>query len=69
MVGEVEVDGQKKLAGIAGLFAASDGETAEFAVIVNDVWQGRGLGGMLLDYCIKIAGEWGVTHIVAETDP
>jgi acetyltransferase len=43
--------------------------TAEFAVLVADPWQGRGLGGMLLDYSIQVARAWGVTSVVAETDP
>lgn len=34
-----------------------DLETAELAILVADEWQGRGLGTMLIDYCIKIAKE------------
>jgi acetyltransferase len=44
-------------------------ETAEYAVIVPDAWQGRGIGGLLLDYCLEVAARWGIAEVVAETDP
>lgn len=69
IVGEIETDGQRRLIGVGGLSAEVDSETAEFAVIVTDEWQGKGLGGRLLDYCIEISRDWGVKRIIAETDP
>ncbi len=69
MVGEIQQDQTRELIGVGGLSADMDGESAEFAVIVADQWQGKGLGGMLLDYCLEIATRWGVKRIVAETDP
>ena len=38
-------------------------------MLVADAWQGKGLGGILLDYCLEIAGNRGLRQIVAETDP
>lgn len=43
-----------------------DHETAEYAVIVADRWQGHGLGGLLTDFCLEVANKWGVRKIVAE---
>ena len=43
--------------------------SAEYAVIVPDPWQGRGVGGLLLDYCLEVAARWGISEVVAETDP
>jgi acetyltransferase len=69
IVTETTVQGERKLIGVGGLSADADHMTAEFAVLVADPWQGRGLGGMLLDYSMQIARTWGVTWVVAETDP
>jgi len=66
-VAEVEEDGQRRLVGVGRLVADVDHHTAEYAVIITDAWQGRGLGGLLTDYCLNIAEKWGVKRVVAET--
>ena len=66
IVAEVEEEGQRKLIGVGRLVADVDHQTAEYAVIVVDRWQGRGLGGMLTDYCLELAKTWGVEQVVAE---
>ena len=66
IVAEVEEEGRRKLMGIGRLVADADHQTAEYAVIVVDRWQGRGLGGMLTDYCLELAKKWGVKQVVAE---
>jgi len=38
---------------MGGLSVDADETVAEFAVLVTDFWQDKGLGGMLLDYCLK----------------
>lgn len=68
IVAELEEDGQRKLIGIGRLVADPDHETAEYAALVADPWQGNGLGTMLTDYCAEIALSWGLKRIVAETD-
>ncbi len=67
IVAEVEEEGQRKLIGVGRLVAYMDHQTAEYAVIVVDRWQGHGLGSLLTDYCIEVAGRWGVKSLVAET--
>jgi len=67
IVAEVEEEGKRKLVGVGRLVADADHEIAEYAVIVVDRWHGRGLGGMLTDYCLEVARRWGVKRIVAET--
>ena len=69
IVAEVEGDARRKLVGIGSLSIESDETVAEFAILVADAWQGKGLGSLLLDYCMEIAVQWGVQRIVAETDP
>jgi acetyltransferase len=66
IVAEVEEAEQRKLVGVGRLVADVDHTTAEFAVIVVDRWHGRGLGGVLTDYCLELAKKWGVKRVVAE---
>ncbi len=66
MVAEVEEGGHRKLVGAGHLVADMDHETAEYAVLVVDRWQGRGLGGMLTDYCLEVAKKWNVKKVVGE---
>ncbi|MEI8373055.1 MAG: GNAT family N-acetyltransferase [Planctomycetota bacterium] len=66
IVAEIEEDGQRKLAGVGRLVADAEHEVAEYAVIVGDQWQGRGLGGTLTDYCLEVAKRWGVKRLAAE---
>ncbi len=66
IVAEVEEQGQRRLVGIGRLVADVDHQSAEYAVIVTDRWQGRGLGGLLTDYCLELAQSWGVKEVVAE---
>jgi acetyltransferase len=67
IVAEAEEDGARKLLGVGRLVADVNHETAEYAVLVADRWHGRGLGGLLTDYCLEVAGRWGVQDVVAET--
>ena len=61
-------DGEtRSLVGVGRLIAAPDHETAEYAVLVTDDWQNKGLGGILTDYCTEIAEKWDVKRMVAET--
>jgi acetyltransferase len=69
IVAESTASGQRELVGIAQLLADPSHETAEFAVLVPDAWQGRKIGGMLLDYSLELAAGWGITRVIAETDP
>jgi acetyltransferase len=69
MVVEKETDNQRQLIGIAQLLTDLNHETAEYAVLVPDPWQGKGVGCLLLDYCMEHAARWGISEVVAETDP
>lgn len=69
IVAEHAANGARELVGVGRLIADPDHETVEYAVLVRDDWQDRGLGGMLTDFCDEIARHWGPRRIVAETDP
>ena len=55
--------GPEKILGIARLFGDPDSVNAEFSVVVEDTWQGHGIGETLLGKCIEIAKERGYRSI------
>ena len=67
LVAEHEADGARRLVGVGRLVADPDGETAEYAVLVTDSWQNRGLGSVLTDACLEVARSWDIGKVVAVT--
>jgi acetyltransferase len=67
IVAEVMEEGVRKLLGVGRLVADPDHESVEYAVLVRDDWQNRGLGSLLTDYCLDIASTWGMKRIIAQT--
>ena len=67
LVAEVQQEGNKSLVGVGRLIADPDRQTAEYAVLVSDAWQNRGLGGLLTDRCLEVAERWGVQKVIAQT--
>ena len=67
MVAETSEGGARRLVGVGRLVADPDHEAVEYAVLVEDAWQSRGLGGTLTDVCLEIARQWRPRRIVAET--
>lgn len=67
IVAELNQEGNRRLLGVGRLISDPDHETAEYAVLITDDWQNKGLGSILTDYCLEIAKKWQVKRIVAET--
>lgn len=67
IVAEVETGGKRQLVGVGRLVADPDHREAEYAVLVADAWQGRGLGSLLTDFCFEICSTWGIDRVYAET--
>jgi acetyltransferase len=67
IVAELRGEEGGKLAGVGRLVAGPDHQRAEYAVLVPDPWQGRGLATLMTDYCLEIARAWGVRSVYAET--
>ncbi len=53
--------------GSGRLIAEPGRPQAEYAVLVQDAWQDKGLGGVLTDYCTGIARQWGIRTLTAIT--
>jgi len=63
IVAELQEGNKRRLLGIGRLTADPSRSVAEYAVLVQDDWQNKGLGGLLTDYCTEIARAWGVKRL------
>lgn len=63
----VAVNWRGDIVGLGNVFPdrPDDTSTAEIAVIVEDQWQGRGLGGRLLEHLVELARRQGFTEVLA----
>jgi acetyltransferase len=66
LIAEVKEQEKEKMIGVVRLIADPYNETAEFAVVVADPWQGQGLGNKFTDYILKIAQERGIKKVWAK---
>ena len=60
---ERDARGEERMLGVARVITDPDGKRAEFAVLVGDPWQGRGVGAKLLEKCLGIAKERGIETV------
>ena len=67
IVPELVENGTRKLLGVGRLIADPEHGSAEYAILIGDEWQNEGLGGLLTDYCLRIARDWGVKRVIATT--
>ena len=67
IVAEIEDQGKRKLIGVGRLISDPEQHTVEYAVLITDKWQNKDLGGILTDYCLEIAENWGIKKIYAQT--
>ena len=68
IVAELTKGKKKRIIGVARLMGESDRGRGEFAVLVHDDYQGRGLGYKLTDMIIGIAQEKGLREITGYVD-
>jgi acetyltransferase len=69
IVAETRTDQKKRIVGIGSLTIDANGAAGEFAVIVHDDFQGRGLASKLLDVLIGIAAERGLKEFYGFLEP
>ena len=67
IVAEYNDGNKRRILGVGRLTANPTRTIAGYAVLVQDDWQNKGLGGLLTDYCTEIARAWGVKKIIAYT--
>jgi len=59
------LDGETLL-GVARYVLDKDNQSAEFAIVVADAWQGRGIGSRLLGKLVDVAGRHGVKRLYGD---
>ncbi len=62
-------EGEEEIVAIAQYFLDPKTMVAEVAFIVQDEWQDKGMGSLLLDYLTKVAKERGVKSFYATVLP
>jgi len=67
IVAETGEGPDRRFIGVGRLIAEPGRTSAEYAVLVQDAWQDKGLGGLMTDYCLGIAKDWGVRTVTAIT--
>jgi len=65
IIAELTEDGRKKMAGVVRLIADPYNETAEYAIVIGDPWQGQGLGTIMTRYSLEIARSRGIKKVYA----
>jgi acetyltransferase len=65
LIAKVVKDGKKSMAGVVRLVSDANNETAEFAILVEDSWQGQGLGNKFMDVILKIAEDRKIRKVYA----
>jgi RimJ/RimL family protein N-acetyltransferase len=68
LVACAEQAGREVIVG-GGRYVVFEPGRAELALVVIDAWQGRGVGSILMDHLIKIAGNDGLQELTAEVLP
>jgi len=63
IIAESEENGKKKMLGVVRIIQDPNNESAEFAIVIGDPWQGKGLGGEMLDYILEIAKKRGIKEV------
>ncbi len=65
--------GAERSVGVCRYVANPDGESCEFALVIADTWQRRGLGGRMMRQLIEVARARGlrsmIGHVLAENHP
>lgn len=67
IVAEIDKGDERHIIGVGRLVADADHRHAEYAVLVADEYQGRGVGSALTDFCFEICGTWGIDRVRVET--
>ena len=58
-----DTEDPEMMLGVARVFTEMNRKNAEFAVLVGDPWQGKGIGAELLKRCLMIAKEHGIKKV------
>ncbi len=63
MIAETHTDGKRRMIAVSRLIVDPDGRKAEYAIVVHDDFQGKGLGYKMVDVLIGLAQDKGLDEI------
>ena len=63
----VMLEGRETLIGVARYALETDGESGEFALVIADAWQGRGIGRKMLEKLAAVAKRRGLLRLYGDT--
>jgi acetyltransferase len=66
IIAQITDKGQNKMIGVVRMIADPWNESAEYAIVIADDWQGQGLGTVLTNYIFEIARDRGIQKIEAD---
>jgi len=69
LVAEVPEEGGRAIVGVGRLNRERNREEAEFALLLSDAYQGRGLGSALLGHLLRVGRDEGLRTVTAEIAP
>jgi len=69
IIAVIEQEGEEEMIGVVRIIEDAWGESAEYAILIADKWQGKGLGNLLTDYILDIARERNIQKVVASVLP
>jgi acetyltransferase len=64
LVAIVNSKGDQKIVGVARVIFLPDGETGEFAIVLADHWQGKGIGAAMLMPCLRFSKQQGLKRVM-----
>jgi acetyltransferase len=65
IIAETEEGGARRMLGVVRLISDPYNQKGEFAIVIGDPWQKKGLGGEMMDVMLRIARERGVRMVYA----
>lgn len=54
---------ERRILGVARIIFVPDGKQAEFAIVLSDAWQGKGIGSRLLHHALMCAASYGIEEV------
>ncbi len=69
LVAVKEIDSSERILGVCRIMRERDSTKGEIAVVIDDRWQGKGMGKTLCQRSLSIAGELGITSVWGLVSP
>ncbi len=66
LIAVTEIDGRETQIAVGRYVASPDGESCEFAIVVGDHWQNKGIATALMQHLIEAARNYGLKTMVSE---